>query len=58
MYNDEFGSGFPSERAVVEKLKTALGLVETLKQENHVYKDNFDQVFPNFLLIPTVERKL
>jgi hypothetical protein len=38
MYNDEFGSGFPSERAGVEKLKTALGPVETLKQENHVYK--------------------
>jgi hypothetical protein len=42
MYPEE--TSFPSERAVVEKLKTALGLVETLKQENHVYKDNFDHV--------------
>lgn len=29
---------------VLDKLKVALGLVETLRQENEAYKDNFEQV--------------
>ncbi|KAJ3126976.1 Centrosomal protein of 83 kDa [Nowakowskiella sp. JEL0407] len=33
-----------SEFSVVEKLRFALRLVETLKQENEVYKENFDQL--------------
>ncbi|KAJ1536307.1 hypothetical protein HK096_011463, partial [Nowakowskiella sp. JEL0078] len=33
-----------SDRTVIEKLRIALGLVETLKQENEVYKENFDQL--------------
>ncbi|KAJ3126985.1 Centrosomal protein of 83 kDa [Nowakowskiella sp. JEL0407] len=33
-----------SDFSVVEKLRVALGLVETLKQENEVYKENFDQL--------------
>lgn len=34
----------PSENTVVEKLQIALKLVETLKQENQAYKDNFESV--------------
>ena len=33
-----------NEENVLGKLKTALGLVETLKQENETYKDNFNTV--------------
>lgn len=53
MMNSEMG--FPSEKAVVDKLKTALGLVETLKQENQAYKENFDHVRePHFALTECV----
>ena len=41
--------GYPSEKTVVEKLKTGLGLVETLKQENQAYKENFENVSYNCL---------
>lgn len=33
-----------NEQTIFEKLKIALGLVENLKQENSVYKDNFSHL--------------
>ncbi|KAJ3283887.1 Centrosomal protein of 83 kDa [Borealophlyctis nickersoniae] len=39
---------FVNPTVMMDKLKVALSLVETLKQENEVYKDNFDQLKRNY----------